>query len=308
MAEDASFPGQPTAALLRDLFETVTPPPLSFELFPPRSEAGHDVLRETVGRLAPVASDGFSVTMGAGGTARSGTMETVQEIAQTTGKPVTAHLTAIGHDRATVMNIADALWNSGITRVLALRGDMPRDELQPAEPSFEHASDLVAALRDRHDFEISVAAYPEKHPEAEDLDDDIDHLKEKLDAGASSAICQFVLNPESYARFLERCGQHGIDAPIVPGIMPLDDWPRVRNFALRTGASVPGWLDRLLTERDGEGPVTPLLAAAATLEQTRRLIAYGAPALHIYTLNHWHLPLALARLMGAGQDAAAAGA
>jgi methylenetetrahydrofolate reductase (NADPH) len=163
---------------------------------------------------------------------------------------------------------------------------------------FDHASDLVRAISRRYPFEIAVAAYPEKHPDAPDLDTDIFHLKEKIDAGASRAYCQFVLDPAAYGQFLEKCDRHGIHAPIVPGLMPLDDWKRMRLFAVANGTSVPGWLDQLFTIGETTPEIMPNLAVAAMVEQARRLIAYGAPALHIYTMNRWALPLTLGRLLG----------
>ena len=195
------------------------------------------------------------------------------------------------------LSFADGLWSSGINRILALRGDRPKD--MAATPSgFEHAHDLVKALSDRHPFDIAVAAYPEKHPEAADLDTDIDHLKEKIDAGASGVYCQFVLDPAAYGRFLEKCDCHGIGVPIVPGLIPLDDWKRMRSFALANGTGIPEWLDRLFAMGEMTPEIMPNLAVAAMVEQARRLIAYGAPALHVYTMNRWPLPLTLGRLLG----------
>ena len=289
---------QPTDALLQRLFESGGAVPLSFELFPPRTEARHLAMRETVDRLAPVAGEGFSVTMGAGGTTRTGTHRTAVEVAERSGRPVTAHVTALGLSEAQVLEAAEGLWAAGITRILALRGDRPRATAGPLPPGFAHAAEMVAALAARHPFDLSVAAYPEKHPEAGTLSEDIDHLKEKLDAGARRAYCQFVLDPAAYGRFLDACARHGIDAPIVPGLMPLEGWARLRGFARANGARVPDWLDRLFAQAEGAPELTPHLAAAATLEQARRLIAYGAPALHVYCMNRWPLPLALARLLG----------
>jgi methylenetetrahydrofolate reductase (NADPH) len=294
----AALVEQPTDALLRRLVESRGAVPLSFEFFPPRSEARRDALRETVDRLAPVASEGFSVTMGAGGTTRTGTHDTAVEVARRTGRPVMAHLTALGLSREEALEAADRLWRSGVRRVLALRGDRPRAVQGPLPPGFAHATDLVAALRARHDWTIAVAAYPEKHPEAGSLDEDIGHLKEKLDAGASVAFCQFVLDPAAYGRFLEACARRGIEAPIVPGLMPLDGWTRLRGFARANGTTVPDWLERLFRQGEETPELMPALAATATLEQARRLIAYGAPALHVYSMNRWPLPLALARLLG----------
>ncbi|RDC74103.1 methylenetetrahydrofolate reductase [NAD(P)H] [Rhodovulum sp. 12E13] len=289
---------QPTDALLQRLFESNGAVPLSFELFPPRTEARHAALRETVKRLAPVAEDGFSVTMGAGGTTRTGTHATAVEVAHLGERPVTAHLTALGLTEADALEAAEELWEAGITRILALRGDRPRATAGPLPPGFVHSSELVAALAARHPFEIAVAAYPEKHPEAETLSEDIDYLKEKVDAGASRAYCQFVLDPAAYGRFLEACAQHGIDVPIIPGLMPLEGWTRLRSFARANGARVPDWLERLFVQGEDTPELMPHLAAVATLEQARRLIAFGAPALHVYCMNRWPLALALARLLG----------
>jgi len=271
--------------------------PLSFEFFPPKTNARLELLYETVDKLAPVAGDGFSVTMGAGGTTRTGTHDTAVQIAKRCGRPVTAHLTALGISAEEALSCADGLWSSGITRILALRGDRPKD-MAEAPPGFEHATDLVEALEDQHPFEISVAAYPEKHPEAPDLDTDIVHLKEKIDAGASKAYCQFVLDPAAYGRFLEKCDGHGINVPVVPGLMPLDDWTRMRSFALRNGTGIPEWLARLFDVGKMTPEIMPNLAVVAMVEQARRLIAYGAPALHVYTMNRWPMPLTLGRLLG----------
>lgn len=289
---------QPTDALLQRLFDSDGAVPLSFELFPPRTEDRRAALRETVDRLTPVAEDGFSVTMGAGGTTRTGTHETAVEVARLSERPVTAHLTALGLTEAQALEAAEGLWEAGVTRILALRGDRPRATAGPLPPGFAHATELVAALAARHSFEIAVAAYPEKHPEAETLSEDIDHLKAKVDAGASRAYCQFVLDPAAYGRFLEACAQHGIDVPIIPGLMPLEGWTRLRSFARVTGAGVPDWLDRLFSQGEDTPELMPHLAAVATLEQARRLIAFGAPALHVYCMNRWPLALSLARLLG----------
>lgn len=289
---------EPTEALLRRLVESQGAVPLSFELFPPRSAERRAALHETVERLAPVAADGFSVTMGAGGTTRTGTHDTAVDVARRSGRPVTAHLTALGLSKDDALATAEGFWQDGITGILALRGDRPRAVQGPLPPGFAHAADLVAALAARHPFDISVAAYPEKHPAADTLEEDIDHLKEKLDAGASRAICQFVLDPAAYGRFLETCGARGIEAPIVPGLMPLEGWTRLRGFARANGAHVPDWLDRLFAQAEEEPELQPYLSAAVTAEQARRLVGYGAPALHVYTMNRWPLPLAVAKLLG----------
>lgn len=288
---------QPPEALLKRLFQSDGKVPLSFELFPPKTALGREKLFEATDRLAPVAVDGFSITMGAGGSTRTGTHETAVAIAEQYDRPVTAHLTALGMSKTEALSCGDDLWSSGVKRILALRGDRPKD-MTKIPSGFEHASDLVKALSRQHPFEIAVAAYPEKHPDAADLGTDIDHLKEKIDAGAGRAYCQFVLDPAAYGRFLEKCDRHGIQAPIVPGLMPLDDWKRMRLFAVANGTSVPGWLDQLFTIGETTPEIMPNLAVAAMVEQARRLIAYGAPALHVYTMNRWPLSLTLARLLG----------
>ncbi len=289
---------QPKEPLLRGLYEMRGRIPLSFEVFPSKGPDGRTALHETVDQLAPMASQGFSVTMGAGGATRSRTVDTATDIAVRTGRPVMAHLISLGLSRHEALTTADELWGRGIRRILALRGDRPKGDASAMPSGFKHASDLVTALRKRHDFEIAVAAHPEKHPEAETLDQDMDHLKRKLDAGASSAYCQFVLDPAVYGRFLEACARRGIDAPVVPGIMPLEKWPRLKRFALMNGASVPDWLNQLFARTETTPELEAYLAAAITIEHARRLIAYGAPELHVYTMNRWPLSMALAIITG----------
>lgn len=295
----SEFPEQVRDALLQALFEAPKPVPLSFELFPALTSTAQARLDEVVSKLAPVAANGFSVTMGAAGSGRGGTTRTARRVMQSSSRPVTAHLISAGMTRDQTLATADRLCAAGVTRLLALRGDRPKDATADTPQGFAHARDLVVALKARSKVDISVAAYPEKHPEAPDLDSDIAHFKDKLDAGADRAICQFVLEPAAYGRFVDRCAARGIDAPIIPGLMPLDNWPRVRRFALSTGTSVPGWLDRMLTLAADSPETLPLVGMAATLEQARRLIAYGAPTLHVYTLNRWQIPLAVARCLAA---------
>lgn len=289
---------QPKEALLRGLYEMCGRIPLSFEVFPPKDSEGRMALHETVDRLAPVAGRGFSVTMGAGGATRHRTVETSTEIALRTGRPVMAHMISQGLSCEEALKTAEEFWERGIRHILALRGDRPKGRATALPPGFEHASDLVAALRRRHDFEIAVAAHPEKHPEAGSLDEDIDHLKRKLDAGAGLAYCQFVLDPAAYGRFLEACGRRGINTPVIPGLMPLEKWPRLKRFALMNGAAVPDWLNALFARAETMPELEPYLAAAITIEHARRLIAYGAPEIHVYTMNRWSLSLALATLIG----------
>ncbi|MCF3973989.1 methylenetetrahydrofolate reductase [Paracoccus salsus] len=288
---------QPQDALPCPLDETQRRLPLSFEVFPPKDADGLAALQQTADRLAPMAGHGFSVTMAQGGATRDRTVETAAQIAERTGRPVMAHLVSLGLTRDAAMQTADELWLRGIRHILALRGDRP-DGAGRVPPGFAHASELVAALRARHDFEIAVAAHPETHPEAESAEADIDHLRGKLDAGAGAAYCQFVLDPAAYGRFIEACARRGIDAPLIPGLMPMERWPRLRRFARANGTAVPDWLDRLFAKAEATPELEPYLAAAMTVEHARRLVAYGAPALHVYTMNRWPLPMALAAFVG----------
>jgi len=295
---DDTLTAQPQDALLRALHETHGHVPLSFEVFPPKGPDGQAALNDTADRLAPIASHGFSVTMSRGGVTRARTVDTATAIAARTGRPVMAHLVSLGLSRDEALETADTLWQRGVRRILALRGDRPEGGPGALPPGFAHASGLVASLRARHDFEIAVAAHPETHPEAATPEADIDHLRQKLDAGATAAYCQFVLDPAAYGRFVEACARRGIDAPLIPGLMPLETWPRLKRFARMNGTRVPGWLDRLFARAEATPEIAPYLAAAATVEQARRLIAYGAPELHIYTMNRWPLASALAGLLG----------
>ncbi len=269
--------------------------PLSFEMFPPGSQQGRSRLAETVDQLGSLATGGFSVTMGAGGSTKRGTLETAIEISERTGRPVKAHLIALGHSRDDALAEADRFWNAGITRLLALRGDRPRSADNRADDGFRYASELVAALSARHKFDISVAAYPEEHPEAGSLDEDIDFLKQKLDAGASKAICQFVLDPEAYARFIEACAKRGVTAPIIPGLIPLENWARVRRFAESNGTVIPEALDRRYADLEPGSEACRAVTEELLVQHAHQLVSYGAPALHVYALNRWELPLALAR-------------
>lgn len=284
---------------LETLFSEGRSKPISFEVFPPKTPSARETLRDSVARLADARPAFFSVTYSPDGSSRERTLEVAAEIKQMTGIPVAAHLTAWGSTKAQIEETADRLWEAGIYRIVALRGDRPDDHENRAIPrAYPHAAELVAALKARHDFDISVAAYPEKHPEAESLDADIDHLKEKLDAGASRAVCQFVLDPADYGAFLDRCAARGIDKPVVPGVMVLTHWPRARRFARQVGAKVPAWLDDLFDGLEGEPEAVRLTAMTVVQEQVRRLVAHGAPALHFYTMNHWAIPLTAAHLLG----------
>ncbi|SDG31258.1 5,10-methylenetetrahydrofolate reductase (NAD(P)) [Limimonas halophila] len=288
-----------TEPVLAEMFRTGAKLPVSFEVFPPKSENARASLHYTATRLADADPGFFSVTSSPDGSSRERTLAVARELAACTETPVKIHFTASGHTREQIDAHADRMWADGIRHVLALRGDRPADADRRGIPqAYEHADGLVAALKARHDFDVSVAAYPEKHPEAPSLDADIEHLKAKFDAGADRAICQFVFDAESYGRFRERAERHGIDKPLVPGVIVPTNWRRIRRFAVKAGASVPDWLDELFDGVEDEPEIAQLTAMATVQQQVRRLIAYGAPAIHFYTMNTWQIPLAAGHLMG----------
>lgn len=291
------MPDLSTAPLLERLYEHGKRLPVSFEVFPPKTAEGRANLRTSVGHLADADPAFVSVTSSPDGSSEDRTIGVATEIQDQIGCPATVHLTAYGYTAEQIDRVADRLWQAGVRHILALRGDRP-DNAASVPRAYPHAAELVRALKRRHGFEISVAAYPEGHPEATSLDDDIDHLKMKLDAGADRAICQFTLDPADYGRFLERCAKHGITTPVIPGVMSLTLWPRVRRFALRTGTRVPAWLDTIFSGTEGEPEVQRMTAMTVTAEHVRQFVAYGAPGLHFYTLNHWVLPLTAAHLAG----------
>lgn len=291
------MPQLSTEPFLERLYDQGKRLPVSFEVFPPKTAEGRDNLRASVAHLADAHPDFISVTSSPAGTGDDRTLGVATDIQDRTGCPAAVHLTAYGHTAGQIDALADRLWHAGIRHIVALRGDRP-ENTESVPKAYDHAVDLVRALKRRHSFEISVAAYPEGHPEARSLDDDIDNLKMKLDAGADRAICQFTLEPGDYGRFLERCAKHGIKSPVIPGLMPLTLWPRVRRFALRAGTTVPAWLDTIFSGTEDEPDVQRMTAMTVAAEHVRRLVAYGAPGLHVYTLNHWVLPLTAAHLAG----------
>ncbi len=259
---------------------------ISFEFFPPQSLEASFRLWETVRTLAPLGPQFVSVTYGAGGTTRELTHEAVDLIGRQYGLAVAAHLTCVDASREETLEIAHRYADAGVTEIVALRGDPPkgRGGFVAHPDGFASSTELVAALAATGRFRIRVGAYPDPHPEARGPGDDIDWLKRKIDAGATSAITQFFFDADTFFRFRDACAAAGITAPIVPGILPIDNWEGVKRFAKRCGAPIPAKLDRDFTIaiRDGRE------ATFATVQCTQlctRLIEDGAEALHFYTLN-----------------------
>lgn len=270
---------------------------VSFELFPPKTDGGLDTLRRTAVRLAEVGPEYFSVTYGAGGSTRARTGEVVRMVMQDTGLPVAHHLTCVGASRAEIDAQAQDLWNKGIRRIVALRGDLPEGEVL-AEDGYPDAAELVAGLRRVADFDIAVAAYPEVHPEAASAQSDLDHLKRKLDAGATSAITQYAFETDTVLRFIDRARAAGITAPIVPGIMPVANFPTIKRFSQGCGASIPGWMEKMFAGLDEQPDMQAMVATYLAAQQCQRMIDAGIDAFHFYTLNKPDLSLAICRALG----------
>jgi methylenetetrahydrofolate reductase (NADPH) len=283
-----------------------TPPPLlSFEFFPPRTEALEAQLWAAIRRLEPLAPRFVSVTYGAGGTTQARTHATVARLARETSLTPAAHLTCVGATRAEVDAVARRYWEAGVRHIVALRGDPPPGSAYAPHPGgYAFAADLVAGLRRVADFEISVAAYPETHPQAVSAAADLDNLKRKLDAGASRAITQYFFDPAVYLRFLDRCLAAGITAPIVPGIMPVSNFAQARKFSEMCGASVPDWLAHLFEGLEEDVETRRMVAAVVAAEQVRLLQANGVDEFHFYTLNRPDLTYAIAHILGVRPRAA----
>jgi methylenetetrahydrofolate reductase (NADPH) len=273
---------------------------VSFEFFPPKTEKMEAQLWDAIGTLAPLGPEFVSVTYGAGGSTRERTHATVARIQRETPLAAAAHLTCVEATRAEIDRVAEEYWAAGVRHVVALRGDMPEAGAKyAAHPGgYANAAELVAGLRRLHPFEISVAAYPEGHPESAHAQADIDNLKRKLDAGANRAITQFFFSPEAYLRFRDAAAGAGIGAEIVPGILPVSNVAQVRRFAGQCGAAIPGWMDRLFEGLDDRPAARQLVAATVAAEMCRKLYAEGVESFHFYTLNRAELAYAICHLLG----------
>jgi len=281
---------------------------VSFELFPPKTADGWAALDKSVERLSTLGPAYFSVTYGAGGTTRDRTRGAVDRVAARTGLPVAHHLTCVGASRAEVDRQVRGLWAEGVRKIVALRGDPPEDDPNPwRADGYSCAADLVDGLRKVADFDIAVAAYPETHPDASSCEADLDNLKRKLDAGANKAITQFVFDTDVILRFVDRARAAGIDAPIVPGIMPVSHFGSLKRFSRKCGASIPGWMETIFAGLDKDPATRSMVAVAIATEQCRRLAKAGLSEFHIYTLNKAEISVALCRALGMVQAEGAEG-
>lgn len=274
---------------------------VSFEFFPPKTDEMEKRFWEALGRLAPLQPRFVSVTYGAGGSTRERTLRMVSRITAESGVPAAAHLTCVGASRAEVDAVVEGYRAAGVSRIVALRGDPAAGigtRFEPHPEGYGSAAELVAGIRRLGDFDISVAAYPEKHPESPDWDADIDNLKRKLDAGANRAITQMFFDNADYLRFLDRARAAGITAPIVPGIQPIHSFKQISGFAARCGARIPSWLAERFEGLDEDPETHALVASAVAAEQVLELIDSGVTEFHFFTLNRSNFVLALARLLG----------
>jgi methylenetetrahydrofolate reductase (NADPH) len=273
---------------------------LSFEFFPPRTEAARAALWSTVAALAPLAPRMVTVTYGAGGTTRDHTESTATAIAAQTGIPAAAHLTCVDTDRTTTLAIARRFWQAGLRHIVALRGDPPRasENFTQHPDGFANARDLVAALKMVAPFEISVAAYPDGHPDSIGTDADLDYLKSKIDAGANQILTNFFFDAETFLRLRDRAASAGITAPIIPGIMPIVNVAQLRNFAQRCGLTIPRNVDQQLDGLDEVPEQRDQFATEFALTLCERLRTEGVRHFHIYTLNRPKLPRAIGAALG----------
>lgn len=274
---------------------------LSFEFFPPGDAEMEATLWRSVQRLAPLAPRFVSVTYGADGSTRTRTHQLVTRIQRETPLTGAAHLTCVGASRGEILDIARQYWDEGVRHIVALRGDPPQGVTcyEPRSDGFAYAADLVAGLKTVADFDVSVAAYPEVHPEAQSAQFDLDNLKRKLDAGATRAITQFFYDVDVFLRFRDRCAAVGICAPIVPGILPITRFPQVLRFAARCGASIPQWLAERFQGLDDDAETRRLIAASVAIEQVQTLERHGVRDFHFYTLNRAELTYAICHTLGA---------
>jgi methylenetetrahydrofolate reductase (NADPH) len=274
---------------------------VSFEFFPPKTAEMEGALWSCVERLAPLDPSFVSVTYGAGGSTRERTHSTLARLIHETPLKPAAHLTCVAASKGEVDDVARAYWDVGVRHIVALRGDPVSGigtTYSPHPEGYHYSSDLIAGLKRIGDFEISVSAYPEKHPEAASLDADIDALQKKVDAGADRAITQFFFDNDLYFRYLDKVRARGITIPILPGLLPVQNFKQTASFAAKTGASVPTWLHQRFEGLDHDPETRKLIAAAIAAEQALDLLSQGVTDFHFYTMNKADLVYAICHLIG----------
>ncbi len=286
----------------KDGHRAPNPPAISFEFFPPKTEEMERHLWAAINRLAPLSPNFVSVTYGAGGSTRERTHSTIARILAETSLTPAAHLTCVDAPRADVDDVVARYHEVGVRHIVALRGD-PSSGLggvyMPHPEGYRSSADLVAAIKRRFgDIDVTVSAYPEKHPESADFDADLDVLQAKVDAGATRAITQFFFDNDLYLRYLDRVRARGINIPIVPGILPVQNFKQTASFARRTGASVPDWLAQKFEGLDDDADTRKLVAATVAAGQVQKLAKQGVDTFHFYTMNRADLVFAISHLLG----------
>ena len=273
---------------------------VSFEFFPPKTPESEESLWRAITRLAPLAPKFVSVTYGAGGSTRERTHRTVKRLLAETALIPAAHLTCVGATKAELDAVADTYWDGGVRHIVALRGDPPTGatKYEPTPGGYAFASDLVAGLKARHDFEVSVATFPEGHPDSLSLDIELDNLKRKIDAGASRAITQFFFDNWTYLRFVDRARKAGITVPVIPGIIPVSNFQQMTKFAAMAGATVPRSMAPLFEGLENDVETRKLVAATVAADQCQKLAEAGVTEFHFYTLNRADLTYALCHILG----------
>lgn len=273
---------------------------VSFEFFPPNSVEMEQILWASIKRLEVLRPSLVSVTYGADGSTRERTHSAVQRILEETSLTPAPHLTCIDAARGEIDDIARAYWDMGVRHLVALRGDPPRREkpYRPHPDGYAYAADLVAGLKKVADFDITVAAYPEVHPEAPSAAFDLDNLKRKLDAGASRAITQFFFDVGAYLEFRDKCAAAGIESSIIPGILPITRFPQLTRFAQQCGATVPDWLVDRFDGLEDDAETRALISASVAIDQVHQLQAEGVDQFHFYTLNRSELTFAICHAIG----------
>lgn len=290
-------PGALDLAIATPLPEDVN---VSFEFFPTTVGNGAGAFWASVERLMPLAPSFVSVTYGAGGSTRDRTLDSVKALMRSTDTDVAMHLTCAAATKDDVLQTAREFREAGGRHIIALRGDPPKgaNRYEPHPEGYAYASDLVAGLARDGNYDITVAAYPEIHPEAANGEADLDNLKQKLDAGATRAVTQFFFDVEVYLRFLEKARKAGITASVIPGILPVTDFRRTASFAERCGSKIPKWMGELFEGLDNDPGTRKLVAASVAAEQCRALYAQGIDTFHFYTLNQADLCFAICHILG----------
>ena len=285
--------------------ERSNPISVSFEFFPPKSAEMEQTLWASVARLAPLKPNFVSVTYGAGGSTRERTHATIVRILEETNLKPAAHLTCVAATREEIDKVARGYWDAGVRHIVALRGDPPEGagkRYVPHPGGYAYTTDLIAGLKRIGNFEISVSAYPEKHPDSPSIEAELDVLAKKVDAGATRAMTQFFFDNSVYFRFLDKARTRGISVPIVPGILPVQNFKQTRSFAARCGASVPDWLAERFDGLDDDAATRKLIAAAVAAEQVIDLVDRGVTDFHFYTMNRADLVYAICHLLGLRPD------